>query len=102
MVRSRENYGYCGNIVPYIQQMSPRNQLHNLNIGEIAANIIHNSKLIGSNGVDMIITDGEVYVIEVNPRLQGTFEAAKAALDINLGQAHIMACHGELMEIPRA
>ena len=96
----RENYGYCGNIVPYIQQISPRNQLHNLNIGEIAADIIHDLKLIGSNGVDMIIKDGEVYVIEVNPRLQGTFEAAEAALDINLGQAHIMACHGELMEIP--
>ena len=51
-------------------------------------------------GVDMIIKNGEVYVIEVNPRLQGTFEASEAALSINIVQAHIMACQGELMEIP--
>jgi hypothetical protein len=97
----RENYGYCGNIVPYIQQISPKNQLNNLHIEEIAADIIYDLKLIGSNGVDMIIKNGEVYVIEVNPRLQGTFEASEAALGINIGQAHIMACQGELIEIPK-
>jgi predicted ATP-grasp superfamily ATP-dependent carboligase len=96
----RETYGYCGNIVPYIQKIDPNNQLNNVNIKEVAAEVIHDLKLIGSNGVDMIIKNGEIYVIEVNPRLQGTFEAAEAALGINIGQAHIMACHGELMKIP--
>ena len=95
----RENYGYCGNTVPYIQQINPKNQLNNSYIEEIAADIVHDLKLIGSNGVDMIIKNGEVYVIEVNPRLQGTFEAAEASLDINIGKAHIMACQGELMEV---
>ena len=95
-----ENYGYCGNIVPYIQQNSLKKQLNNTNIEEIAADIVANLKLIGSNGVDMIIKNGEVYVIEVNPRLQGTYEPAEAALGINMGQAHIMACQGELIDIP--
>jgi predicted ATP-grasp superfamily ATP-dependent carboligase len=48
----------------------------------------------------MIIKNGEVYVIEINPRFQGTFEASEAALGINMAQAHIMACEGELIEIP--
>ena len=96
----RESYGYCGNTVPYIQQISPKNHLNNSHIEEIAADLICDLKLIGSNGVDMIIKNGEVYVIEVNPRLQGTFEAAEASLGVNIGKAHIMACQGELMEIP--
>jgi hypothetical protein len=48
----------------------------------------------------MILKNGEIYVIEVNPRLQGTYEAVEAALGINMGEAHIMACRGELIEIP--
>jgi hypothetical protein len=96
----RESYGYCGNTVPYIQQINHKNQLNKSDIEEIAADLVHDLKLIGSNGVDMIIKNGEVYVIEVNPRLQGTFEAAEASLGINIGKAHIMACQGELIEIP--
>ena len=96
----RETYGYCGNIVPYIPQSNPKKSLINKHIEEIAADVVYDLKLIGSNGVDMIIKNGEVYVIEVNPRLQGTYEAAEKALGINIGQAHIMACQGELMKIP--
>ncbi len=96
----RENYGYCGNIVPYIQQTNLKKQQNNTNIEEIAADVVADLKLIGSNGVDMIIKDEKVYVIEVNPRLQGTYDAAELALGVNMGQAHIMACQGQLMEIP--
>ena len=96
----REKYGYCGNIVPYIQQDGLKNQLINEYIEEIAAEVVADLKLIGSNGVDMVIKNGEVYVIEVNPRLQGTYEPAEAALGINIGHAHIMACRGDLIEKP--
>jgi uncharacterized protein len=96
----RENYGYCGNVVPYIQQNNLMGQFKQESLDEIAASVVTHMKLIGSNGVDMIIKNGDIYVIEVNPRLQGTYEVAEAALDINIGQAHIMACQGELMEIP--
>ena len=57
-------------------------------------------KLIGSNGVDMIINNGEIYVIEVNPRFQGTFECAESSLGINMIDAHIKACQGELIKAP--
>ena len=39
-------------------------------------------------------------VIEINPRFQGTYELVENALGINLLEAHIKACEGELVEIP--
>ena len=93
----KEHYGYCGNITPYIENIRSSN--HN-SLGEIAEEIIRELKLIGSNGVDMIVRNGNIHVIEVNPRLQGTFEVAESSLGINMVKAHIMACEGELMDIP--
>ncbi|WP_052332149.1 ATP-grasp domain-containing protein [Methanobrevibacter arboriphilus] len=60
-------------------------------------------KLIGSNGLDMIIDKNleEPYIIEVNPRFQGTYECIEELLGINLLEAHIKACEGELIEIPK-
>jgi uncharacterized protein len=94
----KESYGYCGNIVPFIQ----KNDFNNFNtqLEEIAEEVVLDLKLIGSNGVDLILKNGEIYVIEVNPRLQGTYEAVEAALGINMGQAHIMACKGDLIDRP--
>ncbi len=94
-----ERYGYCGNIMPYIKKTSFKNQVNIKHFETVAEDIVHELKLIGSNGVDMILKNGEIYVIEVNPRLQGTFEAAEASLGINMAQAHMMACQGELIDI---
>ena len=48
----------------------------------------------------MIRSGDDIYIIEVNPRFQGTFECAEAALGINMVEAHIKACQGEFMDIP--
>ncbi len=85
-----EPFGYCGNIVPYTG---------NSKISETAQKVVAHLSLLGSNGVDFITRNGEVYIIEVNPRLQGTFECAEMALDINMAEAHIKACQGQLMKI---
>ncbi|BDZ69545.1 ATP-grasp domain-containing protein [Methanobacterium petrolearium] len=86
----REPFGYCGNIAPHSGDGK---------ISEIAQKVTHHLSLIGSNGVDFIINQGEIYVIEVNPRLQGTFECAEVALNINMAEAHLEACQGRLMEV---
>ena len=86
-----EPFGYCGNTVPYTGDME---------ISELAQKVVAHLSLIGSNGVDFMIKNGEVYVIEVNPRLQGTFECAELSLGINMAEAHLKACQGQLVEIP--
>lgn len=87
----REPFGYCGNIVPHIGDVE---------ISKIAEKVVDHLSLIGSNGVDFISRNGEIYVIEVNSRLQGTFECAEMALDINMAEAHLAACQGHLMKVP--
>jgi uncharacterized protein len=91
MLGQKEPFGYCGNIVPYTGD---------LKISELAPKVVAHLSLIGSNGVDFILRNGELYVIEVNPRLQGTFECAELSMDTNMAHAHLEACQGHLVEIP--
>src|SRR5690606_2141027 len=76
----KEPFGYTGNITPYCGQA---------NIVELAEIVINRLGLVGSNGVDFIAKKGEVYVVEVNPRIQGTFECVEKSLGINMAKAHI-------------
>jgi predicted ATP-grasp superfamily ATP-dependent carboligase len=85
----KDGFIYCGNLSPYPGYDSL--------IHRIAEEVIVELSLLGSNGVDMIVSDGKVYIIEVNPRLQGTFECAESSLGINMIDAHIKACQGELI-----
>jgi predicted ATP-grasp superfamily ATP-dependent carboligase len=87
----KEPFGYCGNLVPYTGDGE---------ISEIASKVVGHLSLIGSNGVDFISRNGEIYLIEVNPRLQGTFECAELSLDVNMAELHLAACQGHLMEVP--
>ncbi len=91
-----ENYGYCGNIAPYTEETVYSNQNH---FKDISEEIVMELKLIGSNGIDMVVNDRGIHVIEVNPRLQGTFEVAEASLGINMAEAHVKACKGELIDV---
>ena len=105
-----ETYEYSGNILP-LNENSFR--MFNDNRTEINADelndemkntsedLIKEFGLIGSNGVDYILDkDGDLKVIEINPRFQGTYELVENSLGINLLDAHIKACEGEIMDIP--
>ncbi|MDD3985356.1 MAG: ATP-grasp domain-containing protein [Methanobacterium sp.] len=94
-----EIYGYCGNIAPYIEKSKEIITLQK-DFKEVSEDVIKKLKLIGSNGVDMIINNGNIYVIEVNARPQGTFEVAEQVLGINMAEAHINACKGVINNIP--
>ena len=63
--------------------------------------VINYLSLVGSNGVDLILRNDDLFLIEVNPRLQGTFECAEASLGINMMKAHMEACNGVMMNIPK-
>ncbi len=83
---------YGGNIAPYPGEDSV--------FKKVGQEVVDELNLTGSNGVDMVISKDDIYVIEVNPRLHGTFECAEAVLGINMMEAHIRACEGELLSIP--
>ena len=73
----------------------------NETMNETSESLADEFDLIGSNGVDYILNENGLYVIEINPRLQGTFECVEMSLGINMLEAHIKACKGELMEMPK-
>ena len=87
------NYIYMGNIVPL------PNENVNQKLKEVSENLIRDFKLIGSNGVDFIEKNDEIYVIEINPRFQGTYECIENVLNVNLLEAHIEAVNGNLIDI---
>jgi len=86
-VGQREPFGYCGNIVPFL---APRHILEECESN--AEKVINRFSLKGSNGVDLMISKGVPYVIEVNPRFQGTIECTEKTLGINLVETHVKAC----------
>ena len=65
-------------------------------------NLIDKFGLVGSNGVDYILNDDGLYVIEINPRIQGTFECVERTFGINMLDAHIKACQGQIIDMPKA
>lgn len=88
------NFMYCGNITPSIN--------HSEKLKNISSKIARMCKLIGSNGVDFVIKDDKAYVIEVNPRIQGTFECIERSFNINMAKAHINASKGERVDVGNA
>jgi len=92
----QEPFGYCGNIVPlYFTDLVFEKCM------SITEKIALHFGLTGSNGIDLVISkEGTPYVVEVNPRFQGTLECVERVLGINLVESHINAClHGFLPTI---
>jgi len=89
----REPFGYCGNTVPL-----DCSGLIAEKCRYIVEKIALHFGLKGSNGIDFVISEeGTPYVVEVNPRFQGTLECVEKVLGINLVESHVNAClHGFL------
>lgn len=97
---------YVGNILPLTDESILANIEDIAKINEsmnaTSENLARKFNLVGSNGVDYILNDDGLYVIEINPRIQGTFECAEKSLGINMIDAHIKACQGEIIQVPEA
>jgi predicted ATP-grasp superfamily ATP-dependent carboligase len=87
-----EPFGYCGNIVP-----APVNDITVRTCSILGERIATHFKLAGSNGVDIVVSEGAPHVIEVNPRFQGTIECVERVLRISLVDSHIDACLGNTL-----
>jgi predicted ATP-grasp superfamily ATP-dependent carboligase len=88
-----EPFGYCGNITPYHTHKSTLEKYF-----KIVEKISRSFKLAGSNGIDITLTrDNIPYVIEVNPRFQGSIGCIERVFDINLVKMHIKACEQQIL-----
>jgi predicted ATP-grasp superfamily ATP-dependent carboligase len=58
--------------------------------------------LRGFVGVDLVLTESDVVVIEVNPRLTTAYLGVRAAVDENVAALALAACVGDLPSTPRA
>ena len=103
-LEKNSSFRYIGNILPLTEE----SMMANVNdVDKTAEEMRATSemlackfKLLGSNGVDYILNENGLYVIEINPRIQGTFECVEKSLGINMLDAHIRASRGEIIEIP--
>lgn len=89
---STHRFAYSGNVTPFGSE-------YDCEMREIAVQVVKKLGLVGSNGVDFLITDAGPVVIEVNARFQGTLDTVEHASKISVFDAHVKAFSGELPEI---
>ena len=103
---TENSFIYIGNILPLTNEsiLAKAKDIDKINNEMITTSegLANKFDLIGSNGVDYILNENGLYVIEVNPRIQGTFECVENSLGINMLDAHIKACKNEMIEIQKA
>jgi len=82
-------FAYCGNITPYMSE-------YNNWMRETSMNLAKELALVGSNGVDFIITDKGPVVLEVNPRFQGSIDTVERSTGLNIFRLHHESFQGKL------
>jgi len=89
---TRIPFAYCGNITPFHTEFKAEMEKY-------ALQIAMEFKLQGSNGVDFMLTDKGVQVIEINPRFQGSLDTVELSTGMSIFDAHIRSFEGELPEL---
>ncbi|AKB77212.1 hypothetical protein MSHOH_0729 [Methanosarcina horonobensis HB-1 = JCM 15518] len=92
---SKLPFAYCGNITPFRTEYAKEMET-------LAEELVLELGLLGSNGVDFLVTEKGPVVLEVNPRFQGSLDTVEKAMGINLFEAHVGCFRGELPEKPEA
>ena len=85
-----KGFRYSGNITPLAPPQC--------GIGQMAEEIIAKLGLVGSNGVDFLLTEKGPVVVEVNSRFQGSLDTVEMAAGNNVFQAHLQSFLGMLPE----
>jgi len=87
-----KGFRYSGNITPLAPPQCA--------IGQMAEEIIAALGLVGSNGVDFLLTEKGPVVVEVNSRFQGSLDTVELSGGINVFQAHLQSFLGMLPKRP--
>ncbi len=86
---TRMPFAYCGNITPFFTTFNDYMITY-------AKQIALEYKLSGSNGIDFILTEKGPFVLEVNPRFQGSLETVELSTGINIFDSHVKSFSGKL------
>lgn len=86
---TRLPFAYCGNITPFHTKF-------NKTMTDYAKQIALEFKLVGSNGVDFILSENGVFILEVNPRFQGSLDSVELSTGINIFDSHVKSFAGKL------
>ena len=77
----QDSFVYVGNILPLTSKsiMGKVKDIDKINakMNDTTERLASKFNLIGSNGVDYILNENGLYIIEINPRIQGTFECVE-------------------------
>ncbi|AYK14426.1 MAG: ATP-grasp domain-containing protein [Methanosarcina flavescens] len=92
---SRLPFAYCGNITPFRTDQAEEMEA-------LAEELVLEFKLLGSNGVDFLVSKKGPAVLEINPRFQGSLDTVEKAMNINIFEAHVGCFRGDLPEKPEA
>jgi len=93
-------YRYAGSIFPFAADDADPESVAE-QAAAIADAVTAAFGLRGVNGVDFIVRDGELYVLEVNPRYTASMELIERASGLSIFEAHVASLCGEL-PAPRA
>lgn len=90
-----EAFRYSGNLTPLKIDEEKRKEME-----KIAIETVQLFEVKGSIGVDFILGD-KPYVLELNPRFQGSLDSVEWSCDVNIFSMHVMAFEGKRVEKPK-
>jgi len=86
------DFVYCGNYYPTSLDNSIIKRIES-----VSEDICIELGLVGSNGIDYVVDSlNNVWLLEVNPRIQGTLEMLESASRNLVSMLHFSACEGKL------
>ncbi len=87
---TNSQFAYCGSIGPF--SCSPTIQQQILRIGRL---VCREYELVGVVGMDFVLNQEQIYLIEVNPRVTASCELYEmAGICSSITQLHVSACAG--------
>jgi len=84
-------FGFCGSLTPFSHPMAEK-------MRDMAEAIAAMSGCKGIIGIDFLVTDDQIFPIELNPRFVATLDTIERATGLNLVKIHIDAFQGILPE----
>lgn len=93
-------FRYCGNVTPLDPRIAFHGRADAEQIAGMAEEIVSGLELVGSNGVDFLLTKDGPIVVEVNPRFQGSLDTVDLSTGMSIFQAHIESFEGILPNRP--